>query len=572
MLELLWPRWRMARNAPRSGQIGPGKIATFAAFGLIIWGSVYAGSEWFLGRCLGIEPIGELLVEKLLDLTLVVMASMLGFSHVITAFTTFYLSEDLPLFLTRPVAPEPLYSARLVETCALSAWMPLLFGLPVFLAAGRLFGAPWWYYGLLPAALLPLSVMAGSLAVLLTLALTNLMPAQRTRDVLVFLGVLASVVVFILIRAINPEELFSTERFANTMELFATLQSPQSPWLPSTLAWEVITGALRGESLAWRPLWGLWSAAASLYFLGAWGFRRWHAAGYSRALEGRHGGGGLERAAGLVGGWSAAGPEAMRRALDALRAREGRLRLLPEMLRKDLRIFLRDTAQWSQLLLLGALIIIYLLNFRYLRAIGEGGIIGPMGLFVMNLGLCGFVVAAVGARFLFPAISLEGRGFWVLKASPQPMRAILVSKWVAGGLPLLLMSELLTVLSNLLIGAPWPLALAGLVIVASMNVGISGLAVGMGALFPRFDIENAARIASTFGGVLYMLSGMGLMVVVVLLSLAPAWALFHLTQAPDSALPSAWLGWALASLAALLLLPPALGLGMVRLGARALSR
>jgi ABC-2 type transport system permease protein len=138
--------------------------------------------------------------------------------------------------------------------------------------------------------------------------------------------------------------------------------------------------------------------------------------------------------------------------------------------------------------LLGALIIIYLLNFRYLRAIGEGGIIGPMGLFVMNLGLCGFVVAAVGARFLFPAISLEGRGFWVLKASPQPMRAILVSKWVAGGLPLLLMSELLTVLSNLLIGAPWPLALAGLVIVASMNAGISGLAVGMGALFPRFDI------------------------------------------------------------------------------------
>jgi ABC-2 type transport system permease protein len=181
-------------------------------------------------------------------------------------------------------------------------------------------------------------------------------------------------------------------------------------------------------------------------------------------------------------------------------------------------------------------------------------------------------VAAVGARFLFPAISLEGRGFWVLKASPQPMRAILVSKWVAGGLPLLLMSELLTALSNLLIGAPWPLTLAGLVIVASMNAGISGLAVGMGALFPRFDIENAARIASTFGGVLYMLSGMGLMVVVVLLSLAPAWAISHMTQAPGSALPGDWLGWAVASLAALLLLPPALGLGMVRLGARALSR
>lgn len=572
MLELLWPRWRALRNAPRSGQVGPGKIATFALFGLGVWIGIYAGAHWFLGRCLAVEPIGELLVEKLLDLTLVVMMSILAFSHVITAFSTFYLSEDLQLLMTRPVSAEDLYSARLVETCALSSWMPLLFGLPVFLAAGWLFDAPWSYYALLPLALLPMAALAGAVAVLLTLALTNVLPAQRTRDVLVFLGVLAAVVVFILIRAINPEQLLSTDQFANTMELFASLQSPRSPWLPSTWAWEVVVAGLRGEPVAVMPLLGLLSTAGAFFYFGAWGFGRWHGAGYSKALEGRHAGSGWERAAGALRGRQMAGPEAARRALEALRARPGRLGVISEMIRKDLRVFVRDTAQWSQILLLVALVVIYLLNFRYFKAIGEGGIIGPMGLFVMNLGLCGFVVAAVGARFLFPAVSLEGRSFWMLQAAPQTMRRLLVAKWLAGGVPVLILSELLTLLSNLMIGTPWALTLAGALIIALMNLSLSGLGIGMGALYPRFNVDNAAKIASGFGGILYMFMAMVMMVFVVLLSVAPCWALYHLSTVGHLGMGSGNAWWALLSLVMLLTLPPGAGLLCIRLGARRLEQ
>src|SRR5688572_31916223 len=37
----------------------------------------------------------------------------------------------------------------------------------------------------------------------------------------------------------------------------------------------------------------------------------------------------------------------------------------------------------------------------------------------LNLGLAGFVLAAIAARFIFPAISLEGRTLWLLRRSEE---------------------------------------------------------------------------------------------------------------------------------------------------------
>ncbi len=570
---LLWPKWRMLLNAPRSADIGRGKALSFVVFGLGVWLSMLYASWWFLGRCLTVEPIGELLVGRILSLALMIVFSILLFSNVITTFSTFYLSDDLQLLMSRPIPPDALYTSRLLETAFLAGWMPLLFCLPPFVAAGLLFGASWVYYAALVAVLAPMVVIASALAVPLTLALTNALPAHRTRDVLIFLGVLVVVIVFIMFRAINPEELFNPDRFANTMELFASLQAPSSPLLPSTWAWEALSPLLRDEEGSpLRHLAGLTSTAAALYFIGAWSFRRFHFSGYTKAQEGRHAGSGLERAAGWMRGRRLTGPEAARRALARLSSRSGPLDTLQELVAKDGRVFIRDTAQWSQLVLLGALVVIYLLNFRYFRTMGEGGIIGPMGLFVLNIGLCGFVVAAVGVRFLFPAVSLEGRSFWLIKSSPLTMDSFLRAKWIAGGLPLLALSEVLTFLSNLMIGTPLALTLGGVVVMLAINAGISGLGIGLGALYPRFHVENAAKIASGFGGILYMMASLLLVTVTIALAFAPSWVVFHLTLDGSWGTDGRGLAIAAACLVGLLALPPLVGLLFVRLGARSLER
>ena len=570
---LLWPKWRILLNAPKSSEVGRGKVLAFLAFGLATWLALLWGAHWFLDQCLGVEPIGELLVTKILDLSLLVIFSILCFSNVITTFSTFLLSEDLQLLMSRPLPPNALYTSRLIETGLMAGWMPLLFGLPVFIAAGLCFDASAAFYLGTLLVMVPMVVIASALAVPLTLALTNLLPAHRTRDVLVFLGVLAVVVLFIVFRAINPEQLFNPDQFANTMELFASLEAPSHNFLPSTWSWHILTTLLRGDDVDyWPQAINLVSTAGAFYFIGAWTFRRWHFSGYTKAQEGRHAGTGLERAAGWLSGRSLSGPAASKRALDRLSKSVKPLSSALEIVTKDNRIFVRDTAQWSQLVLLGALVVIYLLNFKYFRSMGEGGIIGPMGLYVLNIGLCGFIVAAVGVRFLFPAVSLEGRSFWLIKTAPISMERFLVAKWLAGGLPLLALSQLLTFSSNLMIGTPMWLCIGGVVVMLSINIGISGLGIGMGALYPRFNVENAAKIASGFGGVLYMMSSLFLVALTLALSLMPSWALFHYGADGTWGMSDRSVWMAGLSLAALLVVPPLVGVVFVKWGARSLAR
>ena len=81
-----------------------------------------------------------------------------------------------------------------------------------------------------------------------------------------------------------------------------------------------------------------------------------------------------------------------------------------ELLIKDAKVFLRDVTQWSQLLLLCALVLIYLYNFRVLdldQIPSMGGLVKNVYAF-LNLGLAGLVMATVAVRFVFRAVSAEG--------------------------------------------------------------------------------------------------------------------------------------------------------------------
>jgi ABC-2 type transport system permease protein len=96
-----------------------------------------------------------------------------------------------------------------------------------------------------------------------------------------------------------------------------------------------------------------------------------------------------------------------------------------ELVLKELRVFFRDSTQWSQLILLAVLVVVYVVNIRYLPLTGDG-----MTFFIvniipfLNLALSGFVLASIAARS-FPAVSLEGRTWWLLRSSAMSMRDLL---------------------------------------------------------------------------------------------------------------------------------------------------
>jgi ABC-2 type transport system permease protein len=80
---------------------------------------------------------------------------------------------------------------------------------------------------------------------------------------------------------------------------------------------------------------------------------------------------------------------------------------------KDVLVFLRDPSQWSQLLLLCALVAIYIFNFAALP-LGDGSALALAMrdlAAIMNLGLGTFVTTTIAVRFVYPMVSLEGRAW-----------------------------------------------------------------------------------------------------------------------------------------------------------------
>src|SRR5213079_679590 len=188
-----------------------------------------------------------------------------------------------------------------------------------------------------------------------------------------------------------------------------------------------------------------------------------------------------------------------------------------EFVLKDIKLFFRDTTQWSQLILLAVLVVVYLFNIKMLP-LHRGEQVGFFYVTLvsfLNLGLAGFVLAAIAARFIFPAVSLEGRHMWLLRSSPLDLRALLWSKYWVGTLPLLALALLLTGLTNVLLQVRPFMMVVGLVTICGLTFAIAALALGFGALYPQFETENAAQIPTSFGGLVFMMATIALLAAVL---------------------------------------------------------
>jgi ABC-2 type transport system permease protein len=195
---------------------------------------------------------------------------------------------------------------------------------------------------------------------------------------------------------------------------------------------------------------------------------------------------------------------------------------------KELRSFFRDSTQWPQLFLVCALIVVYLYNFSVLP-LDKSPIktVYLQNVFsFLNVGLAAFVLAAISARFVFPAVSMEGEAFWIIRAAPVSMKTFLWIKFFLYYIPLLILSEVLIVVTNILLGVTPFMMFLSVVTIFCLVPAIVGLAVGLGARFPDFKSENPALSATSFGGLLFMLFGFGLIAAVIILEAGPVYRIF----------------------------------------------
>jgi ABC-2 type transport system permease protein len=236
------------------------------------------------------------------------------------------------------------------------------------------------------------------------------------------------------------------------------------------------------------------------------------------------------------------------------------------LLVKDLRIFRRDPVQWSQFLIFFGLLALYFVNIRrFSYDVNYTGWVNMISF--LNLAVVGLILSTFTTRFIFPMISLEGRRFWILGLLPVRRSSVLWGKFFFAAAGSALPCTALILLSDLMLQISTPIVLIHQLTCLLLCLGLSGIAVGLGAIMPDLHEQSPSKIAAGFGGTLNLVLSAIYIVIVVLLTALPCH--FYLA-AQQAGLEQRWLiVWLTCGTAAALVLGLVATLVPMRFGMKA---
>jgi ABC-2 type transport system permease protein len=457
--------------------------AAFGSAGLGLLYGLYYGFYRLLIFLVSVELIGRLLIWKLTAMFLLMTLSMVTVSSLLTALTTLYYSYDLKFLMKAPVSLRVIFLDKSLESAFFASWMIGLVLVPYMLALMAVLHPGAAFFGGFLVCLPPFLLLAASFGLGFTLLLLYFFPTSRTRDVVWVLSSLSLSVMYSLVRFAQPERLIRPDALKVVAEYLQFLQAPTAPYLPSWWFVRGLESAANGHWLAWgADAAKLWAAAFAVYGALVWLAGKTYFAGYSGAQEGA-----------LRKRVHDFGPLLEQRIFG--RSAESAL------LWKERTAFLRDVKHWSQMLMIMGLVFVYLFSIQRLPL--DSPDLRSLISF-LNVGTAGFVLAALGLRFTFPAISLEGRAWWILKSSPLTVPQIMRQKFVFSALPTLFVALTLGLATNWILGADRFTSWVSVVALCVVALAICAMGIGFGALFPRFTVENIHQIESSMGGFVYM--------------------------------------------------------------------
>ncbi|MFC1853329.1 hypothetical protein ACFL27_24285 [candidate division CSSED10-310 bacterium] len=449
-------------------------------------------------------------IIRLLNMVFIMFLGMVLFSNIVASLSTFFLSKDMDFLLSSPTHLFALFFHKFLETFLNSSWMVILFGMPIFIAYGLVLGAKSIFYLLLLLILIPFLIIPAAIGIVITILLMRYFPAKRTHQVIAFLGLFFGAGIVVVIRLMRPEEFIKPIGAERLASYLIQVRIPTSPLLPSTWASESMMSLIDRKWMIFQEnMLLLWLSAVALLYVSYLVARALYPSAYSRSQEG--------------------GSPNPRKIDHSKRGYWERVfsHLRPQVAAffiKDVKSFFRETTQWSQIFLLGAIIFVYLFNVRNVPI--YSWFLANFAAF-LNVGMAGFVLAALCARFVFPSISIEGHSFWIVHSSPLSYRRFMIEKFLFYLLPLLFLSELLIIVSNHFLNVDAYMRVWSMVMIFFITLANVGLGVGLGSIYPRFRVENAAQIAVGAGGIIYMLISLFYLLLIIVLEASPVYLHFQ---------------------------------------------
>jgi len=466
---------------------------------------LFADGFQFLETAIPSRDLHDRTIRAVFGMFFAALWVMLVFSSAIILYSSLFRAGDTALLLTMPARVERIFVHKFQEAMLLSSWAFLLLSSPMLLAYGIVVGGPWYYFVMLLPFLLSFTYIPAGIGAILCMLIVRYLPRGRflvlALTALAVLALAVSIGWSLTIRA--DDNLLTPGWFQGMLD---RVQVTEHRLLPS---WWLSSGLLEAARDVWSEsvLFLALLVSNALFFrqLAIWTAAATYRAGYSRLRVER----GPRRRAKIA--W-------IDRALARLTP------MLPSQIRlliiKDLRLFRRDPVQWSQFLIFFGLLMLYFLNLRRFRY--DTYYVGWVNMIsFLNLSVVGLLLSTFTTRFIFPMISLEGRRFWILGLLPMRRERLLWSKFLFATCASILPSSVLILLSDAMLRVrPMILASHQLTCLV-LCLGLSGIAVGLGAKMPSLREQSPSRIAAGFGGTLNLVLSTIYIVAIVLLTALP---------------------------------------------------
>ncbi len=453
-----------------------------------------------------LEFLAPFLLQQLIHTLFLSFFGLLALSSMSSAISGFYMSREIPFLVTSPVSPTAFILQRFFLVFVQSSWMIFIFGAPPFFAYANRLGLGWGFIaGWVPAFFLLVTIPV-VLGCTLGMLLMKLLPASRVNQAVSFISLAVAALIIMLFRMSRPERLFMDVPTEQVMDFVQAMTVPEFSFMPTSWATKaVVSLSTEGAGkVYWSNILILLLVSALTILLFYIVFRCFYRSSLASVDEGR----------------------VKKRRNEITRVERIMSRYHPvtgSYITKDILLFARDPSRWTQLFLLGALVVLYVYNAY---TFPMGGMFYRNLVAFLNLAICGFVLSALCVRFVFPSVSLEGQALWITLSSPVSMKRFFVAKYLFAALPLCLVALILTITTNLVMGVRGGMMVLSSVASLTMALALTGLSLGMGAMYPRFDFENEAQIPASPAGVASMILSLGYIGFMVVFLAAPVYRLF----------------------------------------------
>jgi ABC-2 type transport system permease protein len=499
----------------------------------LFWAALYG---LFLEAFAFLDALHAEVISLLFNTFFSSLMVMLVFSTGILVYSGMYCSTEAKLLLTLPARSETILAHKFREAMWFSSWGFVLLGSPMLAAYGMVRHSAWPYFVLLLPFMISFVFIPAAVGSICCMMLVAWMPRLRVHALSIGVGTVCVVAIWLGWSMFSQSRMdaMSAAWFERTFARLAVTEQKLFPswWLSSGLIEAArterdggVSGAALGEALKFLAL--LVAHAVMLQFAAGWLARIAYRRGYSQlsgevpARRRRRPLGWFDRTLGHAG-FATGRP----------------LRLL---LVKDLQLFRRDISQWSQFVIFFGLLGLYFFN---LRSFSYNNAYASM-IGYLNLAVVGLILSTFTTRFVYPMISLEGRRFWILGLLPVHRDQIVWSKFLFSFVGGLIPCCSLVFLSDSMLGMPWRLIGQHEICCVMLCMGLSGIAVGLGARMPDLRESSPSKISSGFGGTLSLvLSSLFIMAVVVLAAVPTHLFIVSHAFGPTYVAPQGVLAWA----------------------------